>query len=217
VVLERAVVEPLCDIGEPLLDRDEDVARLVVEALDESAYPMSLIAIRVTFWYPSCVLVLVSPNIMIMPVFQAVSQGTSMRGPRILLEAGIDTGIQIASNPSEYVASHTGRLTIASETCFKSPVSTFSGHADPWPEHRVYRLGKYRTLKAVGVLRNSVGSQPLSVQRCRHLGSGHSVIIRVWHHMVLEFFGWLTRTQQVTPYKARISCFVSLTVVETEY
>jgi hypothetical protein len=39
VVLERAVVEPLCDIGGLLLDRDEDVARLVVEALGRVVVP----------------------------------------------------------------------------------------------------------------------------------------------------------------------------------
>ena len=37
--LEGAVVEPLCDIGELLPDRDEGVVRLVVEALGRVVVP----------------------------------------------------------------------------------------------------------------------------------------------------------------------------------
>ena len=39
VVLEGAVVEPLCDIGGLLLDRDENVARLVIKALGRVVVP----------------------------------------------------------------------------------------------------------------------------------------------------------------------------------
>ncbi len=112
VVLERAVVEALGDIGGLLLDRNQNVARLVVEALgrvvvadvlDGVADDLLVVELRL------CANLAKDHD-----HARLGSRLTGNLGPGVLLEAGIE--LSNASDAGEYVASHLRRLTIASET-----------------------------------------------------------------------------------------------------